>query len=84
MKETKQRRIGVREADELINNLDLQPILHSRKRRARWLYNNGNRLAWVYPELLVRQIVNKFSQRINELEKEIEKLKNKQHETNKI
>jgi len=62
------KRIGVREADEMLNNLDLAQILDSRVRQVKWLFNNSNKCTMVYDEKLVRVMVHKLQERIKELE----------------
>jgi len=64
----KRKRIGIREADEMLNNLDLAPILDSRVRQVKWLFNNSNKCTMVYEEKLVRVMVHKLQDRIKELE----------------
>ena len=64
----KKKILGIREVDELIMRLDLEPVLNSRVRQVRWLYNNSNKYTNVYEEKLVRIIVHRLKERINELE----------------
>ena len=54
--------------DEMLNNLDLAPILDNRVRQVKWLYNNSNKHLRVYEEKLVRVMVHKLQERIKELE----------------
>ena len=54
--------------DEYLDRLDIQPILASKVRRVKWLYNNSNRNTLVYDEKMVRLIVHRMQQRIDELE----------------
>lgn len=60
--------IGLKEFDKLLDALDIQPILNSRVRQVKWLFNNSNKCLMVYDEKLVRLIVHRMQQRINELE----------------
>ena len=64
----KVKALGVKEIDRLLDNLDIQPILKSQIRQVKWLFNNGNKCRMVYDEKLVRVIVHKLTERINELE----------------
>jgi hypothetical protein len=64
----KRKRIGIKEADEMLNNLDLDPILDSRVRQVKWLFNNSNKCTMVYDEKLVRLMIHKLQERIKELE----------------
>jgi hypothetical protein len=62
------KRLGLRETDELINNLDLAPVLNDKVRQVRWLYNNSNKCTMVYDEKLVRIMIHRLQERIKELE----------------
>jgi len=61
----------MKEVDEHLDNLNIQPILNSRVRQVRWLYNNSNKCTMVYDEKLVRLIVHRMQERINELNAQI-------------
>ncbi len=52
------------EQDRCLNTLDMQPILKHRVRRVKWLYNNNNKMTFVYDEKLVRLMVFKLEQEI--------------------
>ena len=67
----KKKIISLKEFDRLLDNLDIQPILNSRVRRVKWLYNNSNKNTMVYDEKLVRLIVHRMQMRINELEQQV-------------
>lgn len=58
----------LKEHDKHLANLNLAPILDSRVRRVKWLYNNSNKLLMVYPEKWVRLLVHRQDRRIKELE----------------
>lgn len=60
------------EMDRCLDNLDIQPILKSKVRRVKWLYNNNNKLTMVYEERLVRLIVHRMQERINHLEMQMQ------------
>lgn len=62
------KRLGVRETTELINKLDLEPVLNDKVRQVRWLYNNSNKCTKVYEEKLVRIMIHRLQERIQELE----------------
>lgn len=64
----KRKIIGMREFDEHLDRLDLDPILNSRVRRVKWLYMNSNRNTFVYEEKMVRLIVHRLKERIKALE----------------
>jgi len=57
----------LKEFDSHLENLDILPILDSRVRQVKWLYNNSNKCTMVYEEKMVRLIVHKMQQKINEL-----------------
>lgn len=67
----KRKRLGIKEADELMDNLDLAPILDIRVRQVRWLFNNSNKCLMVYDEKLVRLMVHRLQERIKELESDV-------------
>ena len=67
------KRLGLRETDELINNLDLAPVLNDKVRQVRWLYNNSNKCTKVYEEKLVRIMIHRLQERIKELESSVGK-----------
>lgn len=60
--------LGSRETDDLIRNLDLEPVLKYKVRQVRWLYNNSNKCTKVYEEKLVRIMIHRLKERIKELE----------------
>ena len=60
--------LTLKEFDKKLDDLDLAPILNSRVRQVRWLYNNNNKCLMVYEEKLVRLIVHRLQTRIKELE----------------
>lgn len=62
------KRLGIRETDELINKLDLAPVLNDKVRQVRWLYDNSNKCTKVYEEKLVRIMIHRLQERIKELE----------------
>jgi len=62
---------------ELINNLDMAPILDNQVRQVRWLYHNSNKCTRVYDEKLVRIMIHRLTtalrnQPLNESGKEVE------------
>ena len=59
------KRMSLKEFDQYLDRLDIQPILNSRVRQVRWLYNNSNKCTMVYDEKLVRLIVHKLSEEIS-------------------
>ena len=63
----KKKILGLKEVDDLIDKLDLQPVLNSRVRQVRWMYNNSNKCTMVYEEKLVRLIVHRLMEKIKEL-----------------
>lgn len=65
----KRKVIGLKEFDALLDNLDIEPILDSRVRQVKWLFNNSNKCTMVYSEKLVRLIVHRLKTRIEELER---------------
>lgn len=64
---------SIKETDQLINALDLDPVLNEKVRQVRWLYNNSNKCTRVYDEKLVRIIVHRLREKIKELELSIKK-----------
>lgn len=63
------------EMDRCLDNLDIQPILNSKVHRVKWLYNNSNKMTFVYEEKLVRLIVHRLEQKIKHLESDNKYLK---------
>ncbi len=63
----KKIRMTLSELDKHLDSLDIQPILNSRVRQVRWLYNNSNKCTMVYDEKLVRLIVHRLTTEINKL-----------------
>lgn len=57
-------KMSINEIDQHLDRLDIQPILNSRVRQVRWLYNNSNKCTNVYDEKLVRLIVHRLSKEI--------------------
>jgi hypothetical protein len=57
-----------KELDKLIEDLNFTPVLESRLRQVKWLFNNGNKCTMVYDEKLVRLMIFKLQERIKELE----------------
>lgn len=73
----KRRILSPKECDALLDAIDIQPILKSRVRQVRWLYRNCNKCTMVYEEKLVRLIVHRMQQRINDLEEQLANQKQK-------
>jgi len=71
MSKPKKKIMSLKELDTHLDNLDIQPILASRVRQVKWLYNNSNKMTKVYDEKLVRLIVHRMQQKINELQKNL-------------
>lgn len=61
----------LKEFDKKLDELDITPILNSKVRQVKWLYNNSNKCTMVYEEKMVRLIVHRLRQKINELQNEI-------------
>lgn len=78
MSRTKKKEIKLtpQRVDELLNTLDLEPILKHRVYQVRWLYNNSNKTTKVYTELMVRAMINKLQEKIIQLENNCEFYKN--------
>lgn len=66
----KTRFIKREESEEMIDSLNLSPILDNYVRQVRWLYNNGNKCTMVYEEKFVRTLIHRLKKRIQELERE--------------
>jgi hypothetical protein len=64
----KEKAMSPKEFDKHLDELDIQPILNSKVRQVRWLYNNSNKCLMVYNEKMVRLIVHRLTERIEELE----------------
>jgi hypothetical protein len=62
------KRLRIGETTKLIENLDFDPVLESHVRQVRWLYHNHNKCTWVYEEKLVRIMIHRLRERIEELE----------------
>jgi len=62
------KRLGIRETDMLIDNLDIDSILRDKVRQVKWLYNNSNKCTKVYEEKLVRLIIHRLRKHIEALE----------------
>jgi hypothetical protein len=71
MSKPKKKIMSLKEFDAHLDSLDIQPILASRVRQVKWLYNNSNKMTKVYDEKLVRLIVHRMQQKINELQNKI-------------
>lgn len=67
--------LSQKEIDTCIANLDLKPVLESRVRQVRWLYNNNNKCLRVYNEKLVVLMVHRLQERIYQLEQELKHTK---------
>ena len=61
-------RLGIREIDKMIGELNLAPVLKAQVRQVKWLYNNSNKCTMVYDEKLVRIMIHRLQERIKELE----------------
>ena len=61
-------RLGIRDIDKMIAELNFAPVLKAQARQVKWLYNNSNKCTMVYDEKLVRIIVHRLQKRIEELE----------------
>lgn len=72
----KRKTIGLKEFDRLLDNLDIQPILKDKVRRVKWLYNNSNKNTFVYEEKMVRLIVHRLEEKIEDLKLTIIENKN--------
>ena len=68
MKKNQRKYISPSKFNELIEELNIAPILDSRIRQVRWLYRNASKCRMVYDEKLVRLIVHKLTTRIKEME----------------
>lgn len=62
----KKKILSIKEIDRLLDELDIQPILNSRVRQVKWLFNNSNKCTMVYDEKLVRVIVHRYEQKLKE------------------
>lgn len=71
MRAKDKKRLSFNETTELINKLDLTPVLNDKVRQVRWLYDNSNKCTMVYDEKLVRLIVQRLQERIKELESSV-------------
>ena len=67
------KQTSIREEDEMLNNLDFEPVLKSKLRQVRWLHNNSNKCTMVYDEKLVRIMVHRLQEKIKELETKLAK-----------
>ena len=65
-----------KEFDLCLDRLDIAPILDSKVRQVKWLYNNSNKLTMVYDEKLVRLIVYRMSKEINDLKETLKNVTN--------
>lgn len=64
--------MSLKQLDKHLDELDIQPILKSKVRQVRWLYDNCNKCTMVYEEKLVRLIVHRMQEKINKLEEKIQ------------
>jgi hypothetical protein len=70
----KKKRMGIKECDKHLENLEFKPVLEARVRQVKWLFNNSNKCLMVYDEKLVRLMIHKLESKINsqnELIKEV-------------
>lgn len=56
------------ELDKCLDNLDIEPVLKSSVRQVKWLYLNSNKMTMVYDEKLVRAIVQRYREKIEEIQ----------------
>lgn len=68
----KPKSMSLKELDQHLDALDLQPVLKNKTRQVRWLYNNGNKCLNVYEEKLVRLMVHRLQTKINELQDQVQ------------
>lgn len=68
----KRKIMGVKECDKHLENLEFKPVLESRVRQVRWLYNNANKCLMVYEEKLVRVMIHKLEEKVTNLKKGVE------------
>lgn len=68
----KEKRLNPKEIDELLKQLNFEPILKQQVRQVRWLYNNANKCTMVYDEKLVRIMIHRLHERIKFLEEQRE------------
>lgn len=61
-------RLGIRDIDKMIEELNFAPVLKAQVRQVKWLYNNSNKCTMVYDEKLVRLMIHRLQERIKELE----------------
>jgi hypothetical protein len=70
-----QNYISLDEFNKALESCDFEKILNARVRRVKWLYENGNKMLYVYDEKLTRQMLQRAVRKIIELGDKISKLK---------
>jgi hypothetical protein len=69
MKTLKKGQLSLSQIDDHLKRLDLQPVLKSQARQVKWLFNNGNKRTIVYNEKLVRIMIHRMQEEIDNLTK---------------